>query len=191
MKQNPSTKNSDQMTTRLVTCALLSAIGIVLSTIIEIPMFLPYLKYDPADIPILMGTMLFGPVAGLCMTVVVSFFQTLVHGSDGFVGTFMHIVATGSMCVVVGLIYRPQNHPTIKKMVLALVAGTLTMTIVMSVLNLVVTPLYTGSSVQDIIALLVPALIPFNLVKAGLNSIFAGVLIVLLQNRKILPKNYH
>ena len=60
---------------KLTTLAMLTAISIVLVYLIRIPMFLPFLEYDPADIPIFLATLSFGPATGLILTVVVSLLQ--------------------------------------------------------------------------------------------------------------------
>ena len=41
------------------------------------------MKYDPADIPILIGTFLFGTSGGLILTVLVSVIQGLFISGDG------------------------------------------------------------------------------------------------------------
>ena len=42
--------------------------------------------------------------------------------------------------------------------------------------NLVVTPIYTGMSVEAVSGLIVPALLPFNVVKVTINSIIFVVI---------------
>ena len=61
-------------TKRMVTLAMLAAIAIVLVAVVHFPLLpaAPFLEYDPADIPIFIGMFLFGPWAGLQLTVVVS-----------------------------------------------------------------------------------------------------------------------
>ena len=53
-------------TKKLTTMAMLAALSIVLVTFIHFPLFpaAAFLEYDPADIPIFIGTFLFGPLAG-------------------------------------------------------------------------------------------------------------------------------
>ena len=58
-----------------------------------------------------------------------------------------------------------------KAALLGLAAGTLAMTAVMCVCNLVCTPLFMGSPVGEVVKLLLPAIIPFNLAKAAINSV--------------------
>ena len=54
--------------------------------------------------------------------------------------------------------------------------GTLTQTLVMVGCNLVFTPLFMGAPVGEVVAMLVPAIIPFNLMKAALNSLVTFVI---------------
>lgn len=64
-------------TRQLVSMAMLGAISIVLVSVVHFPLIpaAAFLEYDPADIPILIGTFAYGPLAGLLMTIVVSIIQ--------------------------------------------------------------------------------------------------------------------
>ena len=64
--------NTQKSTVKLAKMGMLVAISIVLVAIIHFPIFpaVAFLEYDPADIPILIGTFAFGPVAGLLLTIV-------------------------------------------------------------------------------------------------------------------------
>ena len=59
--------------------ALLAAVAIVLVAFVHFPLIpaAPFLEYDPADIPIFIGAFLFGPWAGLGLTVVTAIIQGL------------------------------------------------------------------------------------------------------------------
>ena len=57
---------------------------------------------------------------------------------------------------------------------------TLAMTLMMIPLNIFLTPIYTGAPREAVISMLLPILIPFNLIKAGDNSILAGILFKML-----------
>ncbi|MBQ8563914.1 MAG: ECF transporter S component, partial [Firmicutes bacterium] len=69
--------NQKNNTAKLAKMAMLVAISIVLVTIVHFPIFpmVAFLEYDPADIPILIGTFAFGPAAGVLLTVVTSILQ--------------------------------------------------------------------------------------------------------------------
>ena len=89
--------------------AMLVAISVVLVAIIHIPIFpaVAFLEYDPADIPILLGTFAFGPVAGVLLTIVTAFIQgTTVSAASGIYGIIMHILATSARVIVAGCIYK-------------------------------------------------------------------------------------
>ena len=68
---------------KLVTMAMLAALSIVLVYVIHFPIFpaASFLEYDPADIPILIGTFAYGPLAGVLLTVVVSVIQGMTVSS--------------------------------------------------------------------------------------------------------------
>ena len=152
-------------TRRLTTLAMLAALSIVFVWLIHFPIFpaAPYLEYDPADIPIMIGTFAFGPLAGLLITVVASVIQGLtVSSGSGLYGIIMHIVATGTFVLVAGNLYR--------------IRKTRARAAVMAVANLIVTPLFTGMPVSAVKNLLLPIIIPFNLIKAGANAAITFVL---------------
>lgn len=156
-------------TRKLTTMAMLAAVSIALVYLIRFPLFLPFLEYDPADIPILIATFAYGPLSGLLMTVVVSVIQGMtVSASSGIIGISMHIFATGGFVLVAGNIYKSKK--TKKRALAGLVAGALTMVVSMIAWNLIFTPIFTGMPVEAVAKLLAPAIIPFNLVKAGINA---------------------
>ena len=163
--------NTQSKTAKLAKMAMLVAISIVLVAIVRFPIFpaVAFLEYDPADIPILVGTFAFGPVAGILLTVVTSVLQGLtVSASSGAYGIIMHIFATSALVITAGLIYRKEK--TKKHAIVGLILGTASMTLVMIAANLVITPLFMGvprSAVWD----LMPFIAAFNVVKAGVNSL--------------------
>ena len=162
---------------KLTTLSMLAALAVVLVAFIHFPLIpaAPFLEYDPADVPILIGTFLYGPWVGLGLTVVVSVIQGVtVSAASGPIGILMHILATGAFVALAGVIYRRRH--TRRGALAALCAGAVARTLVMCACNLVFTPLFLGQAVGDVIAMLIPAIIPFNLLYAALNS--AAVLIV-------------
>ena len=171
---NPRTK-------KLAVMAMLVALSVVLVSLIHFPIFAPVasLEYDPADIPILVGTFAYGPVAGLVLTVVASLIQGFtVSAHSGVMGIAMHIFATSTLVLVAGSIYKVRH--TKGGAVLALLCGTLAMTAAMLIFNHFLTPYFITPDVADTAAvaanrayvdtLLFPFIAPFNLIKAGANS---------------------
>ena len=124
--------NHKHKTVVLAKMGMLVAISIVLVAIIHFPIFpaVAFMEYDPADIPILIGTFAFGPVAGIILTVVTSVIQGVtVSAGSGVYGIIMHIIATGVLVIVAGTIYK--FNKTRKGAVIALIAGILAMTAAM------------------------------------------------------------
>ena len=122
---------ASQTTRKLTTIAMLAAVSIVLVALIRIPFPpAPFLEYDPADIPIFICTFLYGPVAGLGLTLVVSVIQgTTFSAGSSIIGIVMHFLATGTFALLAGNIYRRRR--TRSGAVVALGAGVAAMTVVM------------------------------------------------------------
>lgn len=150
---------------------MLVAISVVLVYLVHFPIFPPvaFLEYDPADIPIFIGTFAFGPLAGIMLVAITAILQgTTVSAASGLYGIIMHFLATGSFVLVAGLLYK--GHKSKSKAAIALIAGVITMTIMMVIANLIVTPYFMGVPVSAVKGLL-PYIVAFNLIKAGVNSI--------------------
>lgn len=176
VKSNP-VSNQKMSTRQLVVMAMMAAISIVLVYAIHFPIFpaAGFLEYDPADISILIGTFAYGPVAGFILTVIVSIIQGMtVSAASGPIGIIMHIVATGSCTLIAGTIY--WRHKTKKSAAIALVVGTLVMAGAMAIMNLILTPIFMGAPREAVMAMMLPIIIPFNLIKAGANCIITFIL---------------
>ena len=164
-------------TRRITTMGLMAAISIVLVAVVHFPLFpsAAFLEYDPADIPIFICTFLFGPVSGFVLTVVVSVIQGLtVSAGSGPIGILMHILATGSFTLVAGNIYRLRR--TRRGALAALAAGVVVMAAVMCLCNLIFTPIFMGAPREAVVEMIVPVIIPFNLLKAGINALITFVI---------------
>ena len=163
----------------ITTLGVLAALSIAMMYMMQIPLMpaAPYLLYDMADIPILIATLFMGPLAGIILTVVVSFIQGVtINASGSIIGVVMHIVATGAFVLTTGLLRKVWT----KRSALPIIFGALAMTIIMIPLNLILTPLYTGMSVQEVAEMIVPIVIPFNFMKAGINGLLTFVIYQIL-----------
>ncbi len=155
---------------KMVTMSVLAALSIVLMLLIRFPLIpaAPYLIYEPADVPIYVGTFIFGPAAGVLITLVVSAIQATLLSSDGLVGFCMHVIATGTSAITAGLIYKKLH--TLKGALLALLVGALARTLIMIPTNLIIQPNFYGVPYETVKSMIIPILIPFNLMKDGINS---------------------
>lgn len=129
-----------------------------------------FLIYEPADVPILIGAFLFGPLEGLVITIIVALFQgVILNPESGWVGVVMHIIATGTLVLVSGIIYKKFHN--FKGAIIGLIAGSLSMTLIMIPSNLFFTVNFYKVPYNAVVAMLPTAIIPFNLIKAFANSI--------------------
>lgn len=173
---------------KITRLAILCALSITLLYLVRFPIIpaASFLVYEPADVPILIGTFMYGPLAGLAMTGIVALIQALTTESvkDGWFGFAMHVMATGTLVMVAGMIYKKMH--TFKGAIFALIAGALSMTFIMIPANLFLTPLFYGMPINVVKGLLLPAIIPFNLLKSFINS--AIVLLAYKSLSKVLRK---
>lgn len=171
-------------TKKMVILGVLSALSVVLVALIHFPIFpaVPFLEYDPADIPILIATLSFGPFAGFFVTIIVSLAQGLtVSAGSGLYGIIMHIIATGTFSLVSGVIYK--KNKTKAGGITALTVGALAMAAVMVGANMVITPIFTGWPPAAVWELM-PYIAGFNFIKAGINAL--GTMIIYKRISKVL-----
>ena len=162
---------------RMVKLGMLTALSIILVYAIHFPIFpaASYLEYDMADVPILIGTFLYGPWWGLALTAVVSLLQwLLVSPQSLWVGAVMHFFATGSYVVAARLIY--SKHRTRTAAIFGMALGAILQTLMMIPMNLIFTVHFFGVPKETVIALLPTAIIPFNAIKTVANSIITFLL---------------
>lgn len=162
-------------TRRIAVTALLCAMAAICTLLLEFPILpgVTWLKYDPSGIVALIAGFAFGPATGA----VVSVIPYLVHvtTASGVYGMIMAVLATFSLVMPASLIYR--RNRTMRGAVLGLVTGGVVCLAVCIVGNLIVTPFYTSMPLDAVIALIVPALLPFNLIKIAINcAVFAFIM---------------
>jgi riboflavin transporter FmnP len=180
-------------TKQLITMGILSGIAYVVMLVIHIKLVpsLDFLTYDPKDVVIAMGGFLFGPLPVFLMSFVVSFFEMITISSTGVIGMVMNMVSTCAFAGTAALIYKRQK--TLKGAVFALAAGVVMTTAVMLAWNYFLTPLYMGIPREAIVPLLLPAFLPFNLLKGGLNAgltvLIYKPLVNALRNASLLPRS--
>ncbi|MGI6628218.1 MAG: ECF transporter S component [Bacillota bacterium] len=160
----------NRKTTVIVSTAILAAMSLVLELYVHFPILpaAPYLLYSPGDLPIIIGALVFGPIPGVLSALVNSVLFLLLTGEGGPWGALMHFVASGGMAAVIGTMEKRSG-----KTHLSLLSGIVTRIALMIPANLVVTPIYTGLSVSVIAKLIVPVIIPFNILHAGINCALA------------------
>ena len=165
-----------KMTTkRITTLAMLSALAFLVMAISRLlPSMVLFLKYDPKDIIITIGGFLFGPLSALAITVVVAFAEMITVSDTGLIGLVMNIISGCAFACTASFIYKKKRN--LVGAVVGLAAAWLLTTAVMTLWNYLITPLYMKVPREDIVGMLFPVFIPFNLIKGGLNGAFTMIL---------------
>ena len=155
--------------------AMLAALSLVLVTFVHFPIFptAPFLEYDMADVPVLIGGFLLGPIEGLAILLVVSVYQAFALGGNGWVGLVMHFVASGLLVVISAVIFRWKK--TVASMIIGLILGCIAMTAAMIPMNLTLTVYFLGTPREVVEQMMLPVIIPFNLIKSSANSTLAAL----------------
>ncbi len=154
---------------KIANIGVLICLALILMITIRFPLFLPFLIYEPGDIPILIIAFLYGPMPALSATFILSILMAIFTGLGGPFGAFMHFLATGVLVGLAGYIYKKYHSK--KGAIFGLAAGSIAMTVVMGVANVLLNPIFYGIPYERTINMLLPGIIPFNLTKAIINSI--------------------
>ena len=167
---------------------MLSALAYLVMVVIKIPIVL-FLSYEPKDVIITIGGFLYGPLASLAMSVIVSLIEMVTVSNTGLIGAIMNIVSTCAFACTATFIYKKRR--TIGGAAVGLVIGVLMATVVMLLWNYLLTPLYMNTLRSDVAAMLIPIFLPFNLLKGGLNAAITMILYkpirIALNKSRLLP----
>lgn len=163
---------------KIALTALFTAASLVLS-FVQIPLFpaAPWLMYDPSGIACLIAAMAFGPKVGAVVAIVSWLPRVFL---DPF-GAPMGMLSTCAFIIPAALIYRSRNRSRSSALA-GMLAGAALSIALSCAMNLVVTPLYTAISVEQVAAMIIPILLPFNFLKMVVNVIAGQVLLTPCMN---------
>lgn len=160
-------------TKRLVVMALLCALAYAAVAVFRVPVVL-FLKYEPKDCILAICGMLYGPLPAVVAAVVVALLELVTVSDTGLIGLVMNVLSSALFILPAAALY--QRRRTLKVAVLGLVCGALLMTAGMLLWNWLITPLYMHMPREAVADLLLPAFLPFNLFKAGMNAVLTVLL---------------
>lgn len=152
---------------KMALLALLAAVAYIMVALIRVPVVM-FLSYEPKDVIITIGGFLFGPLAAFFISLVVSLVEMVTISGTGPIGALMNLISTCAFACTASLIYKKKHD--LWGAVLGLLVGSVTMIGVMLLWNWLVTPVYLKYPREAVEAMLVPVFLPFNALKAGLNS---------------------
>lgn len=177
-------------TKTLTLTAMFCALAFAMTAVIRIPVVL-FLKYDPKDIIITLCGFILGPLASIIVSVISSLIEMVTVSDTGIIGCIMNIVSSCSFAFTAAVVYKKKK--TVSGAVIGLLAGCAVMTVVMLAWNYCITPLYMGYPREAVADLLLPAFLPFNLIKSFLNAAFTFLLykpvVTALRKTHLIPES--
>lgn len=176
-------------TRKLIVMALFCALAFASTALFRIPVVL-WLKYDPKDCLLAIGGMLYGPMAAVLMSVVISLVEMVTISDTGVIGMLMNILSSLLFILPSAILYRRRR--TLTRAIIGLAVGALLATGGMVLWNWLITPLYMGVPREAVVDLLLPAFLPFNLFKTALNAVLTVLLykyvVSALRAARLVPK---
>ena len=154
-------------TKKLVVTAMLCALAYITVLVGRIPIIL-FLKYDPKDVVIVIGGLLFGPLTSFAITLIVSVIQMFTISGTGIWGCIMNIISSCSFACTASFIYKKRRR--LSGAIPGLFCGLCCQVVIMMLWNYLIAPIYMGYPREEIAKLLLTAFLPFNLIKGGLNA---------------------
>ena len=156
-------------TKKLVGVAMFAAFAYAVTFVFRLPV--SFLTFDAKDSVITLASLIFGPVSGVAISLIVASIEFVSIGSHGLYGFIMDFASSAVFSFVAGLVYKIKRNAT--GAVLSFYSASLVMVSVMVVLNIIITPYFMGAP-RDAVLQLIPTLIlPFNIAKGFLNSAIA------------------
>ncbi len=184
MSPTAPTNTNVWSTKQLVTMALMCAIGVILS-FVEFPLLpgVTWLKFDASNMPAMVSGFAFGPAAGVAVGIVTA----IIHGllMADFTGALMNVLTVTCFVLPAALVYKKKR--TYPAAIVGLVLSVIAATIGAIVGNLIVTPMWLGVPLEAVVAMIIPILIPFNLLKGCLNAVITLIVYKAISNL-ITPK---
>lgn len=133
-----------------------------------------FLTFDIKDAILAVASLIYGPLTGVFASAAVVLLELVTVSDTGFYGLIMNFLSSATFTAVVGLVYKYRR--SLSGAVLGVIAAALSVTAVMLLANLFITPYYMGVERGEVVKMLGTLLLPFNLTK----SVFNGALVLLI-----------
>lgn len=153
---------------KLSVTAMLTATAFLVTFLTSMLKVGGFLSLDLKDAVISVVSLLYGPIYGLASVLTVSLVEFITISTTGIYGLVMNILSSGTFALTCGLIYKYRRNFT--GAVLASGVTVVTVTSVMLIANIFITPLYFQMPRQAVLDMLPTLLLPFNLFKSIMNA---------------------
>lgn len=177
---------------KLTTIGMLCAFAYVAAAVGRIPVVL-FLKYDPKDVIIAIGGLIFGPLTSFAVTVIVSVVEMITISETGMIGCLMNMISSNAFACTAAWIYQKKHK--LSGAIFGLFCGFGCQVAVMMLWNYLIVPIYMGYPREAVVELLLPAFLPFNLIKGGLNAAITMLLykpvVTALRRSNLIESDHH
>jgi riboflavin transporter FmnP len=150
---------------KIASIAMLSALAFLARLIFKIPV--SFLTFDIKDSIIALGGMIFGPISGVVIALLVSLIEMIIS-ETGPIGFVMNFISSAAFAGTAALIYKFKR--TFNGAIIGLFSAVGVTTAVMLIMNLLLTPIYQSVPVSVVIDMLPTLFLPFNFAKTLLNA---------------------
>ena len=161
-----ATKSTERIK-MLTIMAMLTALAVVADMFLRVKVP-PFLTYEPKDVVITIGAFIYHPLAGLAISLVVCLVEMVTISDTGIIGFLMNFLSSAMFVGVASVIY--YRKKTILRAVIGLLSGSAAMIAAMLLWNYIMTPIFMGAPREVVVQMMVPLLLPFNAIKAGLRA---------------------
>lgn len=184
-------------TRRYTTTACLAAVAFLLM-FIEFPVIpvVSYLKLDFSDVPILLGTFIYGPWTGILIAVLKCILHGLVRGFSPveLIGLGANLCTSIALILPFSWVFHHRSWSMKKQLLLGGIFATILVTVIMTAFNYyVLTPAYmqmfNWHPTLPIKQLMLVGVAPFNLIKGILVSLIFSLIALHMRNWLIHHQN--
>ena len=126
-----------------------------------------FLSIDVGDVVIVIASFIYGPVAGVIVSLI-SAAASFLYSGTGFWGFIMDFASSAAFVFVASFIYSRKRD--FKSAIIGIGVSVIATTAFMIPMNILITPLYTKAPTEYVISLIPTLLLPFNFAKTLLNG---------------------
>ncbi|WP_294547189.1 ECF transporter S component [uncultured Pseudoflavonifractor sp.] len=154
-----------------ILATLLGTLAFLIMLLVSIPVIpaATFLKYDPSGFLLLLSGALLGPACGV-LSCFIKGFLYFITGAGNIFGVTSDFLANIIFMIPAVLVMR-RGGGSVKASAAGCALGTVLATLAMIPINLVVLRLELGLMPDAVMAMMIPAILPFNLLKGVLNSV--------------------
>ncbi len=157
---------------KITVTALFCALAFLMTFIFRFKV--SFLTFDFKDAIISIVSLLYGPVYGITGAGIVAVLEFLSVSDTGVYGLIMNFISSSVFALSCGLVYKFKR--SFYGAIFAVTTAVISVTAVMMVANIFITPFYMGVDRAEVIGLIPVLLLPFNLCKSIINA--TAVLII-------------